>query len=87
MPRLSYFYGISIYMYSEDHGPPHFHAYYAEYEAQFALGTIETIHGRLPNRQMRLVREWATRHGNELADNWEIGQLPGSGDMKRIEPL
>jgi hypothetical protein len=30
MPRLSYFYGISIHVYFGDHPPPHFHAVYAE---------------------------------------------------------
>ena len=28
MPELSRFYGIVIRMYFDDHGPPHFHAYY-----------------------------------------------------------
>jgi hypothetical protein len=26
MPRISYFYGIAIFMYHNDHAPPHFHA-------------------------------------------------------------
>jgi hypothetical protein len=73
-------------MYSDDHGPPHFHAYYAEYEAQVVFDTLEVLRGRLPNRQMGLVREWAAMHKNELADDWEIGQSP-TGNMKRIEPL
>ena len=28
MPRISEFYGIAIYMYYQDHGPPHVHAIY-----------------------------------------------------------
>jgi hypothetical protein len=40
------------------HSLPHFHAYYAEYEASFDLaGNI--IVGELPRRQLRLVQAWA----------------------------
>ena len=34
MPTLSIFYGIVIQIYWYDHAPPHFHARYAEHEAQ-----------------------------------------------------
>ncbi|MHC4473302.1 MAG: DUF4160 domain-containing protein, partial [Planctomycetota bacterium] len=30
MPRISEFFGIAVYMYFDDHSPPHFHARYAE---------------------------------------------------------
>lgn len=36
---------------------------------------------------MRLIREWAASHSNELAENWAIGQSSGTDEMKRIEPL
>ena len=32
MPRISNFYGIVIWMYFNEHNPPHFHATYGEYE-------------------------------------------------------
>ena len=66
MPRLSAFYGIVIYMYRPDHPPPHFHAQYGEHIAQIALGTLEVLHGHLPARALRLVREWARLHAEEL---------------------
>ena len=47
VPRLSYFYGISIYMYPRDHNPPHFHANYGEFSALFLVATGETISGGL----------------------------------------
>jgi len=31
MPRISRFFGITIAMFYNDHAPPHFHAFYAEY--------------------------------------------------------
>jgi Domain of unknown function (DUF4160) len=32
MPRISSFYGIIIWMYWNDHNPPHFHATYGDFE-------------------------------------------------------
>lgn len=32
MPEISRFLGIVIAVYHRDHSPPHFHAYYGEYE-------------------------------------------------------
>lgn len=33
MPEISRFFGIVVEMFVEDHNPPHFHAFYGEYEA------------------------------------------------------
>jgi hypothetical protein len=38
MPRISEFYGLIIYMYYNDHLPPHFHAEYGEFEALYNIG-------------------------------------------------
>jgi Domain of unknown function (DUF4160) len=40
MPRVSAFFGIVIYMYYNDHLPPHFHAEYAEHEAIYEIDTL-----------------------------------------------
>jgi len=48
MPTISSFYGILIQMFWTDHAPPHFHALYAEYEAQTSIQTLEIIRGDLP---------------------------------------
>ena len=37
MPRISEFFGILIYMYFEDHAPPHFHAFYGKDEALISI--------------------------------------------------
>ena len=79
MPRLATFYGIVIWMYRPDHPPPHFHAQYAEHVAQIELGTWRVLSGSLPPRALRLVREWAALHPDELTENWERAQA--------LEPL
>ncbi len=67
------------------HHQPHFHAYYQEHVAVFAIEPVELIAGALPTRETRLVVAWAEIHRQELLDNWDalqIGRLPS-----KIEPL
>ena len=71
MPRISEFYGIVITMYWTDHEPPHFHAYYGEYDAQVLIATGEVMGGELPRRALRLVKEWTELHRAELMENWQ----------------
>jgi Domain of unknown function (DUF4160) len=71
MPRVSTFFGIVIYMYYNDHLPPHFHAEYGEHEAIYEIDTLDVTRGGLPRRAHALVLEWATLHRNELRDDWE----------------
>jgi hypothetical protein len=80
MPVVARFYGIIVKMYFREHGVPHFHAIYAEYNGVFDIGTLEMIEGDLPRRAQRLVREWAEQYQVELAAMWEtqeFRQLPG----------
>lgn len=85
MPRLSAFYGIVIYMYRPDHPPPHFHAEYAEHVAQIELASLEIMNGELPTRALRLIREWAHEHADELERNWELAQE--QKELEAIDPL
>ena len=80
MPVISRFYGILIKMYFREHGVPHFHALYGEYNAVFDIETLEMIEGDLPNRAQRLVKEWARQYQSELRRIWttqEYNKLPG----------
>lgn len=80
MPVIARFYGILIKMYFLEHGVPHFHAIYAEYNGVFAIETLAMIEGDLPARARALVLEWATRHREELLEMWrtqQYRQLPG----------
>ena len=82
MPEITRFFGIIIRMYAEPSAPhhrPHFHAYYQNDVAIYAVDSIEMIDGALPQRQQRLVEAWAELHQGELRDNWkrlQAGQLP-----------
>ena len=54
MPQISEFFGISIYMYYEDHNPPHFHAQYQDYKATFNLEG-DLLEGEMPKRQVKFI--------------------------------
>lgn len=85
MPTISIFYGIVVQMFWKEHGPPHFHALYAEYEALIDIEKLEIIRGHLPKRAMAFVLEWASEHQTELLEDWKLctqRQTP-----KKIEPL
>ncbi len=70
MPQISYFFGILITMYCDDHNPPHFHAEYDGEEAVFDIQTLGMIKGTLPRRVRLMIVEWADIHNDELMANW-----------------
>lgn len=63
-------------MYAEDHPPPHFHAVYQGAVAVFSIETGEILRGQIPERAVRLVREWADMHRDELTENWRRIEVP-----------
>jgi hypothetical protein len=79
MPRVSYFYGITIWMYRPDHPPAHFHAQYGEHWAQIGIADQQVLNGSLPPRALRLVTDWAELHTAELQADWDLAQA--------LEPL
>lgn len=69
----------------DEHLPPHFHARYAEHEAQIVIATGQVREGSLPSRALAMVHEWTELHRDELNENWRLRErnLP----LNRIEPL
>jgi hypothetical protein len=85
MPELSRFLGIVIYMYFNEHNPPHFHAEYNEYNAAISINTLGVIEGKLPSKVLSLVVEWAQDHQAELLENWN--DIKNTGNYHKIKPL
>ncbi len=85
MPQISRFFGIIIYMFFDDHNPPHFHAHYADYKAVIGINDFALLEGKMPAKTLGLIVEWAVIHQKELQKNWELMEkdLP----MKKIDPL
>ena len=85
MPRISAFYGIVIYMYIRDHGPPHVHAWAAEHRAVVDISTGMITVGSLTARQAGLVRDWVELHRGELVEAWQ--RASGGDPPGTIDPL
>jgi hypothetical protein len=85
MPEISRFFGIIIRMYFNDHVPPHFHADYGEHSIEITIETLEVLKGKLPNRVLGLVLEWASLHRNELRSDWERARKGET--LEPIQPL
>ena len=69
-----------IKMYFKEHGVPHFHAIYGEYNGVLNIKTLDLMEGDLPKRAHRLVKEWAAKYQAELVEMWKtqkFTQLPG----------
>ena len=84
MPEISKFYRIIIYMYIDDHNPPHFHVWYGDYKAEITIDD-GIVTGSLPRRALNLVFDWLDLHREELLDNWK--RLTNSEPALKIPPL
>ncbi len=73
-PRISEFFGIKVYMYFEDHNPPHFHVRYNEFECFIDIETLTIMEGKLPKKVEKLVTAWAELYQEELREDWKLIQ-------------
>ena len=84
MPEISRFLGIVIGMFHREHGPPHFHATYGEYQITVDIGT-GAVTGQFPRRALSHVLEWHELHQRELMENWELAEQ--RHPLNKILPL
>jgi hypothetical protein len=84
MPEVSRFYGLIIYMFYNDHNPPHFHVTYQGYEAVISIIDGE-VKGTMPRRALNLVYEWLDLHRKDLMENWQL--MEQRKTLKKIAPL
>ena len=85
MPQVSSFLGIIIFMIYDEHNPPHFHATYGDYKAEFEINGLSILAGKLPPRALGLVIEWASQHQPELLENWN--RIEKGQPIEKIAPL
>lgn len=84
MPEISRFYGISITMNFNEHNPPHFHAYYQDYEISVDIKT-GLVKGSMPKRALKMIFEWLEIYKNELLEDWQLAQERKT--LLKIPPL
>jgi hypothetical protein len=71
-------------MFYREHGPPHFHASYGEYNVVVSI-LDGVVSGVFPRRALRLTLEWFELHKAELEENWNLAEQ--RKPLKRIAPL
>ena len=83
MPLISKFYAIviKIYFMQKEHNPPHLHAIYIEYMSAINIETLEVIEGDLPDKELKLVKEWILKNKKDIMNIWE------TQNFRKIEPL
>jgi hypothetical protein len=81
MPEICRFYGIIVYMFFNDHNPPHFKVKYSEFEANILIENGTILNGDLPISKLKLVAAWTEIHKDELLEMWN------SKDFYKIQPL
>jgi len=70
MPCIKIIDSIKLYVYAQDHNPPHFHAIYAEYEELIIIESLKTYSGHLPKTQRKKVIAWAAQHQLFIMNQW-----------------
>ena len=87
MPELSRFCGLIVSLIYHDtgrHNKPHVHVAYGEYRASVGLDG-ELLAGKLPVRQLTLVRAWLMLHEDEVHAAWDAAAA--GKPFGKIEPL
>jgi hypothetical protein len=71
MPRIAEFEGVAVYIYYDEHVPPHFHALCGEHEAVIAIATCTLVEGSLPRAKLKRTLEWARENQAFLQAKWD----------------
>ena len=66
--------GAKLYMYANDHPPPHFHILFAEHRGVIDIRTLKPRAGELPKAKLRAILKWARPRRAELLEAWNITQ-------------
>lgn len=85
MPVISRFLGIAIYMYWNDHNPPHFHAVWNDYEILIEIETARVIRGDMPPNKLKNIINWCNINKAKLLENWGLAR--NGEPLQKIEGL
>ncbi len=72
-------------MFYDEHNPPHFHARYGKDKVVIDIRTLEVLAGKISPRALKMVKEWAGQHQQELMHDWNLAQA--NQPPEKISPL
>lgn len=70
MPRVAFFFGVSLYMYMDDNSKPHCHASYGDYAGAFDLESGELVAGQMPPKQSKKIKDFILINYDDLLEKW-----------------
>lgn len=63
--------GMRIYIYPNEHSPPHFHVRSANVNASFSINDCTRLEGEISNKDYRKIRYWFDSSKPKLIDTWD----------------
>jgi hypothetical protein len=70
MPRIARLTTVSIYIYADDHAPPHFHARGPDIDIQVSIETLQVMRGRYAIAALAETTTWAANNQPLLRAKW-----------------
>jgi len=70
MPKVESFESFVIYMYFEDHNPPHVHVIGPDFKASMAIETRKVLAGNLPRKIEDQASAYIEENENRLLEKW-----------------
>ncbi len=72
MPKIKSVSGFDLYIYADDHNPPHFHAVNAERQVLISIENPRIIAGKVSQKTIADVIKWANDNQAFLMEKWLI---------------
>jgi hypothetical protein len=72
MPCVKRLGRLLIYIYYQDHAPPHFHARFQGRGASITIMDLTVIGSNLAPGTLRRVLDWAGHHQRALLNRWDL---------------
>jgi hypothetical protein len=70
MPRIARLAAVSIYIYADDHAPPHFHARGPDTNIQVSIETLQVMRGHYKRGAFAETTAWAADNQSLLRAKW-----------------
>jgi hypothetical protein len=76
MPTIGRIGSLEVMIFRNDHDPPHFHVFGAEFSAKFAIADCALLSskGRVRRRNIRAVEGWGRKRQVALYLNWDLAR-------------
>jgi len=61
---------LAIYIYADDHAPPHFHIRSPDSNAQIEIATLQVMRGTVLRNELKQVIIWAEENRPFIMEKW-----------------